>query len=308
MEFSAVAKFILVGEHAVVYGVPAIAFPILSLRVIARLRNWGQPLSVVFRDTGFSLLYSSDASHPLLRMVDLLLEKTGLELPNVCIEIESGIPVASGLGSGAALSVVLGRALCGALGCVLDREELNSLVYETEKIHHGTPSGIDNTVIVYEQPILYQRGLGFKHLSVSRRLWFVLGDTGNASLTRPAVESVKKLYENSEEIRNIVREIGDITLQAEQAILHGEFNVLGRLLNVNHELLKELTVSSDELDYLVNVAKASGALGAKLSGGGRGGIMVALAEDQQHASAIADALNSAGAAHTYITSFGGNQK
>lgn len=308
MEFSAVAKFILVGEHAVVYGEPAIAFPVLALRATARLRDWGQPLRIVFRDTDFSLIYAPGQPYPFLKMIDLVLGKTGAEPPKVCIEIESDIPVASGLGSGASLSVVIGRALCGALGCVLEDGVLNSLVYEIEKMHHGTPSGIDNTVIVYEQPIVYQRGRGFRQLDASGQFFFVLGDSGHASLTRPAVEDVKRLYEESEVTKNVVAQIGKITQEAEQAIIRGDINALGRLLDTNHILLQKLTVSSEELDHLVKAAKSAGALGAKLSGGGRGGIMLALAKDQKHASIIADALSSAGAAHTYITTFGGSEK
>src|SRR5690606_29176624 len=111
--------------------------------------------------------------------------------PSATIRIRSDIPIASGLGSGAAVSTALARALCALLERELDDAALNTLIYEVEKIHHGTPSGIDNTVIVYERPIYFMRGKPIQPVTIGAPFTLLIGDTGKSASTREAVAGVR---------------------------------------------------------------------------------------------------------------------
>jgi mevalonate kinase len=221
--------------------------------------------------------------------------------PAVTLLIRSSIPVASGMGSGAAVSVALIRALAAFLGSPLPDEQVNRLAYRVEQRLHGTPSGIDNTVITYAQPIFFQRDSGFERLSVGAPLQFVVADTGAASSTREAVAAVRADWQRDpQRSEAMFDEIGGIAWQARAAIEHGDERLLGSLMDTNQHCLQALGVSSPTLDRLIDAARAAGALGAKLSGGGRGGILVALAAPEDLARVEAG-LKGAGAKRVIAT-------
>jgi mevalonate kinase len=172
------------------------------------------------------------------------------------------------------------------------------LVYEVEKLHHGTPSGIDNTVIAYEQPIFFIRGEGMVRLSVGAPMNLIIADTGVVSSTREVVGDVRRRWRaETERYEGLFDEIGDIARLAMSVIERGDPKAIGRLMDKNHELLMTLGVSSPELNALVKAAKKAGAQGAKMSGAGWGGNMLALAEPDR-APAITSALKNAGALST----------
>ncbi len=205
------------------------------------------------------------------------------------------------MGSGAAVSAALIRELSTAIGSPLEGDELNALVYEVEKLHHGTPSGIDNTVIVKGAPVYFVRGQEPQAFEIGAALTFVIGDTGVQSSTREAVSGVRELYDNEPETyQGFFEEIGALVDEARRHIEQGSIADIGQLMNRNHHLLNLLTVSSPLLNTLVGAARDGGALGAKLSGGGRGGNMIALAEPTT-AGKVAGALRAAGAVRTWTT-------
>lgn len=301
---SAPAKVILFGEHAVVYGQPAIAVPISSLRAEASVEPANE-LRIRAADLVSSAPPASSVDEALLQMAQLVLETLQIASANFTITIRSQIPVASGLGSGAAVSAAMGRALSTALGHPLDNATLNALVYEIEKIHHGTPSGIDNTVIVYEQPVYFIRNSPIETFAIRKPFTLLVADTGKSALTRVAVGDVRKLYEaQPTRIQPILDAIGTLTKRARQAVESGDAITLGSLMLENHQCLQQLTVSSPELDALVTAAVSAGALGAKLSGGGRGGNMIALVTPVTQ-SAVTHVLLQAGAAQVFATTVGG---
>jgi mevalonate kinase len=158
---SAPAKLILCGEHAVVYGRPAIALPLAGIRARAEIAP-GQPgsgISVLARDLRRRWRIADDPGHPLSELIAGILAQYATlgSTPNLRITIKSTIPIASGMGSGAAVATALVRALAAYLGRELAPEAISALVYASEQRFHGTPSGIDNTVIAYEQPIWFER-------------------------------------------------------------------------------------------------------------------------------------------------------
>jgi mevalonate kinase len=302
MECSAPAKVILFGEHAVVYGQPAIAVPVSSVRAHASVEP-GRGLSINAADLGEMLTVDLEAEleHALAIMARLVLKTLDMQPPDATITIHSEIPPASGMGSGAAVATALGRTLSTILGHPLDNPILNNLVYEVEKLHHGTPSGIDNTVIVYEQPVYFVREQPIETLKIGAPFTLLIGDTGISASTRVAVADVRKLYETDHDaVQPVLDHIGNAVKNARQAIESGNTEALGDLMRENHTLLQQLTVSSPELDSLVRKAVDAGALGAKLSGGGRGGNMIALVTPET-AEPVKTALLQAGAARVIMT-------
>lgn len=306
VQASAPAKIILFGEHAVVYGQPAIAAPVSSLRAAVKAENTppGTGLRLIASDLNQSLPLVVDplaVDDALALTVRLVLERFSSPPPDLTLTIQSDIPVASGLGSGAAVAAALARALSDSIGQPLSLTQLNEIVYEVEKLHHGTPSGIDNTVIVYEQPVFFIRNQPIERLTIGQPFHLLIGDTGDSALTRVAVADVRRLSDsNPDAIGEILNRIGDIVTRARTAIEAGNVTAIGALMNENHACLQQLTVSSDKLDRLMDAARSAGALGAKLSGGGRGGNMIALTEAHQQ-DIVREALMLAGAVRVVQT-------
>jgi len=301
---SAPGKVILFGEHAVVYGRPALAVPVTGVQASAQVSAGSRP-GIWIEAAGVGLNAEVNAlpsDHPLAAVVHNLLFSLGISpFPNLELRITSTIPVASGLGSGAAVSVALIRALSAHLGHPLDDAQVNAFAYEIEKLHHGTPSGIDNTVIVHAQPVYFVKGRGAELLKVASPFTLVIGDTGLPAPTREAVGDVRKLWEaDREKWESVFDRVGTLTDQARALIESGETGGLGPLMDANHALLQQMTVSSPELDALVEAARAAGASGAKMSGGGRGGNMLALVSPER-AEAVAAALREAGARRALIS-------
>jgi mevalonate kinase len=221
--------------------------------------------------------------------------------PNLEIRISSTIPVASGLGSGAAVTVALTRALASYFNHPITNEEVNAFAYEIEKLHHGTPSGIDNTVITYARPVYFIKGNPIETFHVGKPFTIVIADTGIRAHTKDSVGDVRKLWESDRpKWERVFDQVGGIAQAARELIEKGNTDQLGRLMDLNHDLLEKMTVSSPELDTLIAAAREAGALGAKLSGGGRGGNMIALAPPKL-AEEISRSLHRAGAQHTIIS-------
>lgn len=297
---SASAKIILFGEHAVVYNQPAIAIPVTTLRAYAEVEAENTDFQIIARDLDDEII-TFEGDNPLSQIVRATLEVLNQDIPNIRLSVRSNIPIASGLGSGAAISTAIVRELAGYFAITLSKETINDLVYEVEKIHHGTPSGIDNTVIVYEQAMYFWRKNLIEPIRSGADFRILIADTGKKSLTKHAVGDVRKLYESFPKATySTIDFIGHITEEAKSAIEGGDERILGFLMRENHMLLQQLAVSSPELDNLVETAIKNGALGAKLSGGGRGGNMIALVNDET-AEKVAEALKSAGAVRVIET-------
>ena len=206
-------------------------------------------------------------------------------------------PLAAGLGSSAATSVAVLKALSEFLGRPLEKAELNRLAYEVERAHHGSPSGIDNTVITYEQPVFFRRGEPFQPLEVAAPLILLVGDTGVPGSTAEAIAGVRRLRDADPQ-RGRLDRIGRLAETARDHLLAGSVTALGPLMDKNHRLLEQIGVSSAELERLVTAAREAGAYGAKLSGGGRGGNMIALVSEER-LEAVRDALLAAGARRAF---------
>lgn len=308
--YSAPGKLILAGEHAVVYGQPAIAMPLQALRatVSAEAAAIGAGLTVHAPDLG--AVWRLRAHAPLSDLAERALRFLDVAEPDATLTISSAIPIASGMGSGAAVGAALVRALAGLAGRELDAAAVSGLVYESERAFHGTPSGIDNTVVAYERPIIFQRQPAgppaITPLAVGGPWHFLVADTGVASETRAVVGDLRRRWQaDPAHYEALFASVGGLVRRIEAGLLGGDGAALGGLLNENQELLRTMGVSSADLDRLVAAALAAGAWGAKLSGGGWGGVMLALVE-RRAAAAVAKELLAAGATRVWPTELAGS--
>jgi mevalonate kinase len=297
-------KMILCGEHAVVYNQPAIAIPVMSLftntKIFARPTD---PQGEVFIRAKSIQLEESLARLPaddsIRRTIELVMEYFSLShIPACEVLITSTLPVASGMGSSASLSVSLIRALSEFIGHPLQTEQINRLAFEAEKFHHVNPSGVDNTVITYQRPLYYIRGNTPEFLHVKKTCYFLAANTGIAASTAQAVAGVRERWQKeTDKYEKYFSLIGQITEQVRERLSNGDIEIIGELLTQNHTYLQQIGVSCPELDHLVDAALTAGALGAKLSGGGLGGNMLALCASEDR-SKVKEALLQAGAIST----------
>lgn len=308
---TAPGKVILFGEHAVVYARPAIAVPVANVKATATLTEApaGTGCTIAAPDIGANIRLSSHQQDPLALAVRLAIEETGIEAePDWQLTVRSDIPIAGGMGSGAAVSAVLAKAVFAHSRSSAQHrhtaETVNRIVYEVEKLHHAHPSGIDNTVVVYAQPVWFVRGQPPQRFDISRPFHLVIADTGIASSTAAVVSDVRRAWERDGLVyEDIFDGIGEIVADARQAIVSGDVAALGPLMRENQHLLRQLDVSSEELERLIAIAENAGASGAKLSGAGRGGNLICVVEPDS-VDEVRKALQAAGAAGTVVTQVG----
>lgn len=306
---TAPGKAILCGEHAVVYGRPAIAVPVLQVEAQAEVRPAKVGCQIRADDLGLVFsLNEAPSDDPLAAAVRLTLDYLDQDPPDAILSIRSSIPVASGLGSGAAVSVAIIRALARFLAAELADEVVSELAYEIEKIHHGTPSGIDNSVVALRRPVYYRRGHPIETLRIARPFQILIADSGRRSPTRATVADVRSAWRaQTAHYELLFDKIGLIVEAARAVIEQGEPEALGPLMNRNQALLEEMNVSSPELRCLVDAALAAGAGGAKLSGSGRGGNMIAFVEAET-LEPVSQALWHAGAVNVFSTLVSGGEQ
>ena len=301
---NAPGKIILFGEHAVVYGRPAIAAPLNQVRAEAVVEDTNAPgIFLVAPDINRSYwLKDAKQGDPFARAVRVTLDTLSLTAePALTITVRSEIPIASGLGSGAAMAAAVIRAAYNHLNPESPASDatVSSLTYQVERILHGTPSGIDNSVVSTEKPIYFVRQEPENHieiLHVGTPLHILVADTGMVSRTKDVVGDVRRQWlARTGDFDALFDRCGRIARSARKAIERGEFNQLGKFMTANQDCLRDLKVSSNELERLVKAAEDAGALGAKLSGAGRGGNMIALV-DEETVNKVREALLAAGAA------------
>jgi mevalonate kinase len=301
---TAPGKIILVGEHAVVYGQPAIAAPVWQVQARATVTDGpaGRGVLLVAPQIGLSVrLANAPADEALALVTRLTLAELQRPDPDWQIHLTSTIPVAGGLGSGAAVSAALVRALFAHAGAAVNAATVSRLVYAGEELHHGTPSGIDNTVIAYGEPIWFVKDAAPERFRPGAPLFLAIADSGIAAPTRETVADVRKGWQaDPERYASWFDAIGRIARQARAAMETGDLPDLGLLFDRNQTILERMGVSSPRLEVLLNAARHAGALGAKLSGGGRGGNVIALVEPET-ADSVQDALRAAGARSVIVT-------
>jgi mevalonate kinase len=304
---SAPAKVILFGEHFVVYGEPAIVLAI-DKRAYVRIET-GHDNNLHLRSTALNLSGYFEGNilkieqgnarearirfEPIKHAVESILEKHGKQV-GLDIEINSSIPVGAGLGSSAAVVAASAAATGDFLDVNLSKEDIFRITYEAERIVHGNPSGVDPAISTFGGAIVFQMDTGFKPLDAKEDISFVIGDTGIERSTRAQVEKVRVIMEKYPRIvENIMKAAREVVLRAIDAFKENDLETLGALMNMNHALLYGVGVSDESLEWLANAARKAGALGAKLTGAGGGGCIIALSEEEK-LQQVSEAIQRAG--------------
>ena len=280
------SKIILIGEHAVVYGYPAISLPLLEVEVTCRVVPAARPWRLFEEDTLSMAVYAS-------------LEYLNITDAYIRCQIDSAIPEKRGMGSSAAISIAAIRAVFDYYQAKLPHDVLEILVNRAEMIAHMNPSGLDAKTCLSDQPIRFIKNVGFEELAMDLSAYLVIADTGVYGHTREAIQVVES---KGKEALPFLYALGELTQQAEEAIKARDAVMLGEILTKAHGNLKEIGVSSLEADALVNTALQHGALGAKMSGGGLGGCIIALVADYHQAQDLAERLEEKGAVQIWIES------
>ena len=280
------SKIILIGEHAVVYGYPAISLPLLEVEVTCRVVPATTPWRLFEEDTLSMAVYAS-------------LEYLNVKDAYIRCQIDSAIPEKRGMGSSAAISIAAIRAVFDYYQAELPHDVLEILVNRAEMIAHMNPSGLDAKTCLSDQPIRFIKNVGFEELAMDLSAYLVIADTGVYGHTREAIQVVES---KGKEALPFLYALGELTQQAEEAIKARDAVILGEILTKAHGNLKEIGVSSLEADALVETALQNGALGAKMSGGGLGGCIIALVADYHQAQDLAERLEEKGAVQTWIES------
>ena len=280
------SKIILIGEHAVVYGYPAISLPLLEVEVTCKVVPAESPWRLYEEDTLSMAVYAS-------------LEH--LNIKDACIrcQIDSAIPEKRGMGSSAAISIAAIRAVFDYYQADLRHDVLEILVNRAEMIAHMNPSGLDAKTCLSDQPIRFIKNVGFTELKMDLSAYLVIADTGVYGHTREAIQVVQS---KGKDALPFLHALGELTQKAEDAIRQKDAEGLGQILSQAHLHLKEIGVSSPEADSLVETALSDGALGAKMSGGGLGGCIIALVANLDQAQELAKRLEEKGAVQTWIES------
>jgi mevalonate kinase len=294
-------KTILFGEHFVVYGLPSIvsalgAYTTAEVKVV-KGNGWTvddqRPAT-----PGYKEQKHNEAMQSIANIIDHL--KVDIENQRLEISFAGDLIAASGVGASAAQCTSLARALSKTFNLSLDDEKINEAAYEGEKAYHGTPSGIDNTASTYGGLIWFVKNLSagkntMDFLQSPSKMLIVIANSGITASTTEVVADVRRLKEeDSERIEEIFGKYRKLVEAAKKALLEGDIATIGNLMNQNHKMLQQITVSGKVNDELVEIALENGAIGAKLTGTGRGGLVIGLAENEENQAKIVNAIEEKG--------------
>ena len=297
---SGFGKTILFGEHFVVHGVPGIASAVDSA-ADATVKKVAKGINVTDERSG-AKGYAEKKKLQQLESIQRMLKAMKLDPKKVGIDIWLGgnLPGFSGLGASAASSVAIARAIAEEFNLTLSDEKINDVAYEAEKAYAGNPSGIDNTAATFGGLIWFKKNLGgdsntIKQLSIREPVEIIIGNTGIVANTKAMVAGVgERKEQNPQKYDTIFEQAEDLAHKGRESLEKFDLKQVGELMNENHRLLQEIEVSCKELDYIVDLARKQGAFGAKMTGGGGGGCMLALTPGKKLHEKVASAIENEG--------------
>lgn len=299
------SKLILVGEHAVVHGQPAIAIPFPLIGVESSVESY---VGDVYLESSLYKGPLDSAPKELSGVVNTVkrsFEMLNLPYRDILIRVESTIPPGKGLGSSASVAIAIAKSLFAYVDKPYTNEELLYLANISETYAHGAPSGIDPLTITSESPIWYMKDTPIDYILPKGQFHFVVADSGEEADTKTAVSTVSNLLKATpQKIYNKIERIGEITHEVRDALEKASKNVLGSLLDEAQKNLEAIGVSNDTLNHLIEFVKEQGALGAKLTGSGNGGCIIALAQNELHSLQLLEKLKQYGAENAWAFTLG----
>lgn len=294
------AKIILAGEHAVVYGQPAIALPLTTVQAQATFRPQAK------QETIHSSYYDGPVAvmPPTMNGIHTLLNQL-MESANYHggydLTINSALPAERGMGSSAAVAVAIIRAAFRFFNRPLNHQQLLTWAAVAEKITHKNPSGLDAATTASTTPVWLIRGHAPRPLSINVNATLLICDSGIKGKTSAAIRRVKEhLTNDPHATQQHLHAIGTIVREMKDALVANAVPKLGQLMNANQAELRALGVSTPQLDKLTTLARQNGALGSKLTGGGCGGCFINLVPDTKTAQTLATLLSAHGVTATWI--------
>ncbi|MDX1403520.1 MAG: hydroxymethylglutaryl-CoA reductase, degradative [Woeseiaceae bacterium] len=276
----AAGKVILLGEHAAVYDRHVLALPIQSA-VTVRIgeSTSGVRLAIPALDFEQQLDPQAPPGDGAAAVLALIMRHFGILDRGYDIQVQTRIPIAMGLGFSAAVAVAMIRAFDKLVGKGMSDVDVEKLSFECEKITHGTPSGIDNNIATYGEPVLYSKSsrTRTKPLQLDETPPLVIASSGQKGSTIEQVSGVRARYEKNRELyTTIFDEMDEIAMAGAIALKSRDYEQLGSMMNVCQGFLNAIEVSTPELEKMIFTARRNGAVGAKLTGSGGGGSIVAL--------------------------------
>ena len=296
------AKIILMGEHSVVYGQPAIALPLPSVQLSVTLSSRQDNQRIIkSRYYHGSLENLPSSMIGIKKLIDTLSARFNDQETGWDLKIESQLPAERGMGSSAASAIAIIRAFFDYYDEPLDRTLLLQLADVEEQITHRSPSGLDAATVSSDKPLFYVKGRIGVPIEMNLDASLVIADTGKKGATKEAILAVKdELKNNNEKAEEHIKHLGELVNQTKDYLAQNDIVKLGDALNFAQTDLAALNVSDPSLDHLIHVARDNGALGAKLTGGGRGGCMIALMQTAMGARRLASILKENGAHEIWL--------
>ncbi|WP_119326275.1 mevalonate kinase [Companilactobacillus musae] len=293
-------KTIIMGEHAVVYGYPAFAIPLLSTPVIVKIKQ-SQTSSLISKYYAGKIDQIPDSLSGVKYLINLLNEELNHQQIQYTISIDSGLPIERGMGSSAAIAAALTRAFFDFFNKSLNHATLLDYVNKSETVTHGKASGLDALTVSSDYPIKFGQNESPKSFTFNSEGFIVIADSGVKGKTKETVADVKKMYDqNPVKTGAYLKQLGDYATKASSYLIKGNLKQLGLVFSLANEILTKLNLAIPKTDKLIDAANHAGALGSKITGGGRGGCIICLAHNLKNAQMIQKALIKSGAEQTWI--------
>ncbi|MFC4559617.1 mevalonate kinase [Virgibacillus kekensis] len=290
------SKLILIGEHAVVHGQPAIAlpFPLVGVESVIDYVPGAVKIDSTFYHGPLDSV--PESLEGLANCIKATLKHLKMPCEDLLIRIKSSIPPGKGLGSSASVAIAVVRSLFAYNNQEYTENDLLNLANISETYAHGVPSGIDTLTITSDFPVWFEKEQPVDYIEPNGDFYFIVADSGRMGDTRSAVESVASLFKSApKRIHSKLERIGELTHKARHALESASKHLLGQMLNEAQKELEALGVSDAGLNRLIYFARQEGALGAKLTGGGNGGCIIALARNEVHSRQLTEKLKKFGA-------------
>ena len=291
---TAAGKVILFGEHAAVYGRHALAVPVVDA-VNASVQSSSGGTSLAIPAWGVARNLNHENATGIDAAIGLILKRLEQPLVDYAIHVDSALPPGMGLGSSAAIAVAVTRAFCHYLDIDINDDRVNEIAFDCEKLAHGTPSGVDNTISTYAKPMLFRNegALQIQSLTLQEAPPLLIASSHETGLTSEQVAGVRRRDGRAPARYDaIFDEIDELSLAGAELLQARNYDELGLLMNICHGLLNAIEVSTPQLEHIVALARQAGAAGAKLTGAGGGGSVVALCPTDSHR--VEEALQQAG--------------